>query len=172
MRCKIIITIGLLAGCIWVFSFSQEKEAKEQTGKILHTELLQFDRPPLKKSIRNIFVPFQGRSRDRVPGGQPGVPGAGSDADETRSGEGGGAVGPAGGSPSSSLPRIDLKYIGYVGTEDRKVALIFRGGEALAVKSDEILPDGVKIIRISSEKVEVELPGGENIEFSLEGDEK
>lgn len=171
MRCKIIITIGLLAGCICVFSFSQEKKEKKETGKLLHTELLQFDRPPLKKSIRNIFVPFQGRSRKRVPGGQPGGPGAGPESGEAQGGEGGPA-GPAGESPSSSLPRIDLKYIGYVGTEDRKVALIFRGGEALAVKSDEILPDGVKIIRISSEKVEVELPGGENIEFSLEGDEK
>lgn len=167
MHCKTVAAIGILAGCVLVFSFGQEKASGREKEKLLHTELLKFERPPLKKSLRNIFTPFQGKGPDRIPGKKPGGSGRMPGDTGTQPGEEGshGAE-----NSSSSLPRIDLKYIGYVGNEERKVALIFRGGEALAVIKEEILPDGVKIIRISSEEVEVELPGGENIKFSLEGE--
>jgi len=169
MRCKMIITIGILsAGLMLAVSFSQEQNGGPQTGKLLRTDLLNFDGPPLMKSLRNIFVPFQGGGQSVISGGPEG----GADRRPGVSGKEALSAGEAGVDSFPSLPRIDLRYIGYVGNEERLVALIFREGEAIAVKREDILPDGVKIIRISSEEVEVELPGGENIKFSLEGDEK
>lgn len=173
MRCKIIILIAVFSGLILAFAFGQEQEqeAVQPAGPLLRTDLLNFDRPPLKKSLRNIFIPFHG--------GGPGISGGLKGEQERGPGGLGAPAGEEGLSAEqsamasiSSLPRIDLRYIGYVGNEEKLVGLIFREGEAIAVKQEDILPDGVRIIRVSKEEVEVELPGGENIKFSLEGEEK
>ena len=162
MRCRIFLFLGILAGCAGLFYSGQEKAAEPETGPLLRTDLLNFQRPPLEKSLRNIFIPIRGEERTE-PGKILDSPEGISDVSDP------GAVSEETGE-ASPLPRIDLNYIGYVGDENRKVALIIRGGEALAVKRGEILPDGVVIKRISSEEVEVELPGGETVKFFLEGE--
>jgi hypothetical protein len=169
---KILTVVVLLAGGLVLFSLGQEKASGQETEKLLRIDLLDFERPSLKKSLRNIFIPFSKREQGRRPGAESGPAGAGQRQGNRLPGEAETPSGPGATDAESGLPRIDLRYIGYVGSEARKVALIFRGGEAMAVKRKDILPDGVKIVRITSEEVEVELPGGDNIRFSLEGEEK
>lgn len=165
MRCKILIFIGILALGGGVFSLTQEQDDHRKTEKLLRTDLLNFESAPLKESRRNIFIPSPGdesfRGQEHT-AGRPEIsvlPGDLESLEEERAG-------------TSLLPRIDLRYIGYVGNKERKVALLLHGGEALAVQTEDILPDGVKIIRIAEEEIEVELPGGENVKFFLEGEKE
>lgn len=70
---------------------------------------------------------------------------------------------------SSSLP-LNIRYIGYVISDDKMVALIVFEGEALAVESGEVISEGVKIGKITPEEIEIVGSDSQKRRYVLEGE--
>jgi hypothetical protein len=70
---------------------------------------------------------------------------------------------------SSSLP-VNVRYIGYVISDDKMVALIVFEGNALAVERGEMISEGVKIGKITTEEIEIVGSDSQRRRYSLEGE--
>ncbi len=70
---------------------------------------------------------------------------------------------------SSSLP-LNIRYIGYVISDDKMVALIIFEGDALAVESGEVISEGVKIGEITPEEIEIVGSDSQKRRYYLEGE--
>ncbi len=70
---------------------------------------------------------------------------------------------------SSSLP-LNIRYIGYVISDDKMVALIVFEGDALAVEKGEVISEGVKIGKITSEEIEIVGSDSQKRRYYLEGE--
>lgn len=70
---------------------------------------------------------------------------------------------------SSSLP-VNIRYIGYVISDDKMVALIVFEGNALAVERGEVISEGVKIGKITPEEIEIVGSDSQRRRYYLEGE--
>jgi hypothetical protein len=70
---------------------------------------------------------------------------------------------------SSSLP-VNIRYIGYVISDNKMVGLIVFEGNALAVERGELISDGVKIGKITSEEIEIVGSDSQKRRYYLEGE--
>jgi len=70
---------------------------------------------------------------------------------------------------SSSLP-VNIKYIGYVISEEKMVGLIVFEGNAWAVESGEVISEGVKIGKITAEEIEIVGSDSQKRRYYLEGE--
>jgi hypothetical protein len=70
---------------------------------------------------------------------------------------------------SSSLP-VNIRYIGYVISDDKMVALIVFEGNALAVERGEVISEGVKIGKITPEEIEIVGSDSQKRRYYLEGE--
>lgn len=70
---------------------------------------------------------------------------------------------------SSSLP-VNIRYIGYVISDNKMVALIVFEGNALAVERGELISDGVKIGKITTEEIEIVGSDSQKRRYYLEGE--
>ncbi len=70
---------------------------------------------------------------------------------------------------SSSLP-LNIRYIGYVISDDKMVGLIVFGGDALAVERGEVISEGVKIGKITPEEIEIIGSDSQKRRYYLEGE--
>jgi hypothetical protein len=70
---------------------------------------------------------------------------------------------------SSSLP-VNIRYIGYVISAEKMVGLIVFEGNALAVERGELISDGVKIGRITTEEIEIIGSDSQKRRYYLEGE--
>ncbi len=70
---------------------------------------------------------------------------------------------------SSSLP-LNVRYIGYVISDDKMVALIVFEGDALAVEKGEVISEGVKIGEITPEEIEIIGSDSQKRRYYLEGE--
>jgi hypothetical protein len=66
--------------------------------------------------------------------------------------------------------RLNVKYIGYVQSGNRVVALIILEGEIFAVETGDVLERGVTIGSITPTEIEVIDKGSEPIRVNLEGE--
>jgi hypothetical protein len=67
---------------------------------------------------------------------------------------------------------IDIRYIGYIRSQARTVALIFLDGEAMAIKAGEIVGEDVRILKISPTELEYAGPDSLTKSVSLEGEDR
>ena len=65
---------------------------------------------------------------------------------------------------------LDLRYIGYVRSGTKIVALVIFQGEALAVAEGEMIVGGITVKKIGLEEIEVIGPDSKPSMFSLEGE--
>ncbi len=65
---------------------------------------------------------------------------------------------------------MSLRYIGYIDTGERIVALIIYEGEAMAVEEGEMISEQFKVGKVTRDKLDIIGPGEEIKEFSLEGE--
>lgn len=65
---------------------------------------------------------------------------------------------------------LSLRYIGYVDTGERIVALIIFEGEAMAVEENEMITEQFKVGRVTRDTLSIIGPGEEIKEFPLEGE--
>ncbi|NIM59769.1 MAG: hypothetical protein GTO16_12645 [Candidatus Aminicenantes bacterium] len=70
---------------------------------------------------------------------------------------------------SSSLP-VNIRYIGYVISDNKMVGLIVFEGNALAVERGELISDGVKIGKITTEEIEIIGSDSQKRRYYLEGE--
>ncbi len=66
--------------------------------------------------------------------------------------------------------RIDVKYIGYVRSGERVVALILLEGKTYAVESGDVLEAGMTIGKITPDDMEIFDQSSESIRINLEGE--
>ena len=70
---------------------------------------------------------------------------------------------------SSSLP-VNIRYIGYVISDEKMVGLIVFEGNALAVENGEVISEGVKIGKITTEMIEIIGSDSQKRRYQLEGE--
>ncbi|MGD2246464.1 MAG: hypothetical protein PVI11_07965 [Candidatus Aminicenantes bacterium] len=155
-----------LAGvlCLTVFLFSQEQKQKKNEEKpdppsLIRMDLLVFEEKKLDPPKRNIFTPQSaGWQEPEGPGGLvernlAGLKGAEAVAQE-----------------EPLVGSLGLRYIGYVKSGEKITALILFEGQALAVDEGEMIAEGVNVLKISIEEIEVVGQDQEPQKFPLEGE--
>ncbi len=65
---------------------------------------------------------------------------------------------------------VNLRYVGYIESPGRMIALIILEGQALAVAEGEVVSEGIKIGKISPTEIEIIMPDSTTRKFSLEGE--
>lgn len=144
--------------------------AVEKAPPLVRMDLLAAGPSETVPPGRNIFSPQPVqpvRTASVIPGmpATPGLPPAGP----------AGAVVPEAQSEPTAPPvaSVDLRFIGYVDSpRTRKIIglLIFQG-QARAVVEGEVISEGVRVVKIGRDEIEVALPDGSTRTFSLEGEE-
>lgn len=136
----------------------------EGPESLLRMDLLERPHKDLVPPRRNIFAPearISGPAEMPVQQGRPGEP---NDLDAETSVPGEGPL------ITPPLLTVNLRYIGYIESSRRMIALILFEGEAVAVVEDEVVGEGIRIGKITREEVEIVLPDSSTRLFSLEGE--
>jgi hypothetical protein len=155
------IACFLYAGMTFVYSQENPSDHESQPSWI-RKDLLQRERKGLDPPRRNIFTPQQSEYGLNSPGEVPAAgrqPGSRDPADTESQAQ-------------ETVYRVDIRYIGYIGSEKRTVALIIHNGEAMAVEKGELLSEQVKILDISPQSVEYVGPDSVPNKVFLEGEER
>jgi hypothetical protein len=143
---------------------ASKKETAQAVRSLLRKDLLQVKKQDAAPPARNIFAPRSGSGRP-VETAAPGRPTAEVDlpaVDEAAAADETAQAPPA--------PTVNLRYIGYIESPRRLVALVIFEGLAIAVVEGDVVGEGIRIGKVSSRQVEVILPDSSTRTFSLEGE--
>lgn len=77
---------------------------------------------------------------------------------------------PEGETASSTGYRLSLRYIGYVHSIGKTIALIVFNGLAIPVEEGELITPEFQVVRITPEEIVIAGPDKEEFRFSLEGE--
>lgn len=145
----------------FLIPFALEENTKEKPEEghksLIRKDLLQIKRENPTASGRNIFIPQRKMSKEGV---FPSPEFLREPEGEEISSK----------NRDSSHP-LDLRYIGYIESNQRIVALIIFGGESIAVEKGERISEDYTIGSITTDEIEVIGPSGEKHKFSLEGED-
>ena len=151
------LSIGL---CIWAGEEKLQKKGLEKGGEkgLIRKDLLLREKIEPGSPVRNIFTLRRSVSREieRNPV-------------ELQQNQQQNLTLPGKYEASSSLP-LNIRYIGYVISDDKMVALIVFEGDALAVESGEVISEGVKIGEITPEEIEIIGSDSQKRRYYLEGE--
>ncbi len=168
---KIIFFFALTLSVLWSEVFSLQAPASEPAKKnslqaapsLIRMELLpqkEVAPPPVE---RDIFAPFSPPSLSS-PATRSDISqvtiGARSDLKEAAAEE----------IPGWAGNNLSLRYIGYVHSSQKTIALILLNGLPLTVEEGDYLDSGVKVGKITAEEIILIGPDGKSSRFSLEGD--
>ncbi len=137
----------------------QEKETeKKQIKSLIRKELLQKGKQKLGPSRRNVFSL---RMPSRVDPGKAPVNFEPNPQRVERI-------------PSKEAPGMPLliRYIGHIKSDSKITGLIIFEGSALAVVNEEMIGEGVKIVEITPEYIEVIGPDSVRRKYTLEGEKE
>jgi hypothetical protein len=137
----------------------QEKETeKKQIKSLIRKELLQKEKQKLGPSRRNVFSL---RTPGRVDPGKAPVNFEPNPQRVERM-------------PSGEAPGMPLliRYIGHIKSDSKITGLIIFEGSALAVVKEEMIGEGVKIVEITPEYIEVIGPDSVRRKYTLEGEKE
>ncbi len=153
----LFLSIGL---CIWAGEEKLQKKGLEKGGEksLIRKDLLLREKIELGNPVRNIFT--LRRSAGRTTERNPVKPQQNQQQNPTLPGKY---------EASSSLP-LNIKYIGYVISDVKMVALIVFEGDVLAVESGEVISEGVKIGEITPEEIEIIGSDSQKRRYYLEGE--
>jgi Tfp pilus assembly protein PilP len=135
-----------------------KKPAKE-TRSLLRKDLLQVKKQEAAPPMRNIFAPRAGSSQPReeaLPAVDSQVGDEPMATDET--------------AEAPPVLNVSLRYIGYIDSPRRLVALVIFEGLAVAVVEGEVIGEGIRIGKITKQQIEVLLPDSSTRIFPLEGE--
>ena len=149
----LFLSIGL---SIWAGEEKLQKKALEKG--LIRKDLLLREKMELGNPVRNIFTLRRSVSREieRNPV-------------KLRQNQQQNPTLPGKHEASSSLP-LNIRYIGYVISDDKMVALIVFEGDALAVEKGEVISEGVKIGKITPEEIEIIGSDSQKRRYYLEGE--
>ncbi len=149
----LFLSIGL---SIWAGEEKLQKKALEKG--LIRKDLLLREKMELGNPVRNIFTLRRSVSREIER--NPVILRQNQQQNPTLPGKH---------EASSSLP-LNIRYIGYVISDDKMVALIVFEGDALAVEKGEIISEGVKIGKITPEEIEIIGSDSQKRRYYLEGE--
>lgn len=136
----------------------KKQEEKDLQGKSLILKgLLQTKNEDLPPPRRNIFSPASVSSTPVL------LPSVFKQGEEGPEGELTGAF---------FRTSIKLRYIGYVDSDQKTIALVIFEGQAMAVAEGEMIREGIKVEKITPSEVEIIGPDSEKRKFPLEGEER
>ncbi|MGB7296477.1 MAG: hypothetical protein WBC70_12890 [Candidatus Aminicenantales bacterium] len=136
----------------------------EGINKLLRMDLLERPQEEMIPPRRNIFAPGAKLSRPEDMAVQQSQQWAPDDHDvET-------PVPAAELIAAPPLWTVNLRYIGFIESSRRMIALVVFEGQAVAVVEGEVVGEGMRIGKITREQVEVVLPDSSTRLFSLEGE--
>ena len=141
----------------------QETPKKEKNGEVsprvsfIRMDLLRSEKKPLPPAPRSIFTAKRFVS--------PAIGAARLQEEMERIEETGGIQ------REQSGEYLDLRYIGYVRSGKKIVALVIFQGEALAVAEGEMIVEGITVKKIEMEEIEIIGPDSKTSMFSLEGEQ-
>jgi hypothetical protein len=136
----------------------------EERESLLRMDLLQARPEAAKLPQRNIFAPRTASSRpvDIIPQGGQRPSSDSPDQDIPTLAEESTATPP--------VMTVNLRYIGFIESRQRIIALVVFEGRAVAVVEGELVSEGVRIGKITRDEVEVIFPDSTTRAFSLEGE--
>ncbi len=145
----------------------EEKVSRPSRSSLIRMDLLKRNKQPLKPPLRNIFAP----NRGGIQPARPGRPGGADQAEGEDPDEDAGST-PAEDVLPKGLARVNLRYIGYVRSAERTIAVIMFQGQPLAVHAGEMIEEGVTIVAITPE--ELVFQGADNVSrtVALEGEDR
>lgn len=166
MRCHRLISIGCMVVllCLPAFLSSQDQMPKKADEKpdpprLIRRDLLVTGNKKLDPPKRNIFTAQSSGWQEPVEFEERGqINRVEREEAEALAQEGMAAL------------TLSLRYIGYVKSGQKMTALILFEGEALAVQEGEMLVEGMTVLRITVEEIEVISPDQESRKFPLEGE--
>jgi len=162
--CGVFFCINLMATGI-----QGENSDEKGSGKLVRVDLLKPKAKEIKSPMRNIFME---RKIEGIPDldkkEKTGIAGSLEGLDL----KGGEEEGQGGEIDQKKIFGYDIKYLGYIASFGKKVALILYRGEAVAVEKGSILPGGIEILDISLDNVTVKSSGSDKMVIKLEGEEK
>jgi hypothetical protein len=149
----LFLSIGL---SIWAGEEKLQKKALEKG--LIRKDLLLREKMELGNPVRNIFTLRRSVSREieRNPV-------------KLRQNQQQNPTLPGKYEASSSLP-LNVRYIGYVISDDKMVALIVFEGDALAVEKGEVISEGVKVGKITPGEIEIIGSDSQKRRYYLEGE--
>ncbi len=141
-----------------------KKAAAKEVKSLLRKDLLQIRKQDAAPPLRNIFAPRAGSSRT----GDVGLPGSPLPATDSQAADESAVTDDTAEAPPAIT--VDLRYIGFIVSPRRLVALINFEGRAIAVVEGDIVGEGVRIGKVTRQQIEVVLPDSSTRTFSLEGE--
>jgi hypothetical protein len=150
---------GALYSDVSLQNEKEKRQEKKERTSLVRKDLLQPTKEPLSPIKRNIFT--RGRMAP-VEGGDNSIL-----EDFRRPGQ---KQSPDSQPAEEERVRIDVKYIGYVQSGEKVVALIILEGNTYAVESGDVLEMGVSIGEITPDDMEIIDRGSEAIRINLEGE--
>jgi hypothetical protein len=153
----LFFSIGL---SVWAGEEKLQKKGLETGGEksLIRKDLLLREKIELESPVRNIFT--LRRSAGRTIERNPVKPQQNQQQNSTL---------PNKYEASSSLP-VNIRYIGYVISDEKMVGLIVFEGNALAVERGEVISEGVKIGKITTEEIEIVGSDSQKRRYYLEGE--
>jgi hypothetical protein len=158
----LLLALGLSMN--WGNSQPENKTIEDKSvQRLVRLDLLNLSKEETIPPKRNIFAPASSAARPAVgAAAASGLAGAPFQAEEE-----GSSLEQEQAPPTLT---IDLRYVGFVVSSDRFVALIILEGQAVAVAEGEVVAEGLRIGRITTEEIEVVLPDSSVRKYSLEGE--
>ncbi len=143
---------------------AQKPVAGEEVKSLIRKDLLQLRTPQAAPPKRNIFAPRSGPDvpAETVSSTQPQPAGDSAAADESAEAK-----------ETAQAPpviTVNLRYIGFIESPRRLVALVIFEGRAEAVVEGDVVGEGIRIGKVNREQIEVVLPDSSTRTFSLEGE--
>ncbi len=148
----------------WVFA-QTDKKTSEGKGvpNLVRMDLLNSPEFQTTPPQRNIFAPANFSARTPVPSAAAaGPPNATLGVEEEGT--------PGGLDQPPPILGVNLRYLGFVVSPHKFVALIILEGQAVAVVEGEVVAEGLRIGKITPEEIEIILPDSSVRKYSLEGE--
>ena len=139
-----------------------DRKKREESKGLVRKDMLSGERRELTSSKRNIFVPSSSGMdwEDAAALGQGlAVP---SESGRFNTGVS---------TPESEISP-ELKYIGYVISGQKIVGLIIFQEEALSVEKGDVIAEGVEVVGLNRQEIEIIGLGDESKKFPLEGEKQ
>lgn len=163
----LVLAVGLCP--VWTQSRPKTRPARKtvsskEVKSLIRKDLLQLRTPQAAPPKRNIFAPRSGPNlpAETVPANQP-QPAAGFSAADD-SAEAKETV------EAPPVITVNLRYIGFIKSPRRLVALVIFEDRAEAVVEGDVVGEGIRIGKVNREQIEVILPDSSTRTFSLEGE--
>ncbi len=136
----------------------------EERNSLLRIDLLRLPQEEMTPPLRNIFAPGTRINRPQDIALQQAQELAPNDqGDET-------PANPEAGTAAPPVMTVSLRYIGFIESSVRMIALIVFEGQTMAVVEGEVVGEGIRVGKITREQVEIVLPDSSTRMFSFEGE--